>query len=156
MNYSREAIQHLTELIKGVDTARDWLQTNNFPELILVHYSLEGNETALRELTQKKYVDLVAFVHAVQDDKRAYNWLAENKKFTWAATVRVTYKDNNAEAWLMRNNLSWYADLGRAIRMNEENEQADDIFGLFRKIIQALKPRAIRKKNQLKAFSKKG
>lgn len=139
MDYSKETIQHLTALIKGDDSAREWLQQNNFPELILLHYALGDNEEALRELTKKKEIELVAFVHAVQDDKRAFNWLAENKKFTWAATVRVTYKDNNAEAWLMRNHLSHFAELGRAIRKNEEEGQADDIFGLFKKFIRVFK-----------------
>ena len=53
--YSSESIRQLTKLILGEDSARAWLQKNNFPELILLHYSLEGNDVALRELTQKKH-----------------------------------------------------------------------------------------------------
>ncbi len=139
MIYNKNEISHLTALIKGDESARTWLQENNFPELILAHYSLDGNDEALRELTKKKHVELTAFVHAVQDDKRAFNWLAENKNFTWAATVRVTYNDRNAEAWLLKNNLSHYVELGKAIRKNEENEAADDVFGLLRKFIAYLK-----------------
>lgn len=135
MNYPKEAIQQLTSFIGGNDEGRAWLQKNNFPELILLHYSIEGNDQALQELTRKKHVELTAFVHAVLDDKRAFNWLAENKKFILAATVRVTYNDKNAEAWLMKNNLSHYVALGRAIKKNEANEAADDIFSLMRKFI---------------------
>ena len=135
MNYAPEPILHLTALILGKDESRIWLKENNFPELILVHYAIDGRDEALAELTRRKDVDLTAFVHAVQDDKRAYNYLAENKKFIWAATVRVTYKDPNAEAWLLRNNLPHFVQLGRAIRKNEEDEAADDIFGLMRKIM---------------------
>ncbi len=137
--YIPEAIKHLTKLIQGDDSARVWLQQNNFPELILVHYAIDGNDEALRELTKQKQVDLVAFVHSIQDDKRAFNWLAENKKFIWAATVRVAYKDNNAEEWLMRNNLAHYLELGRAIRKKEEEEAPDDIFGLLKKLVRSFK-----------------
>lgn len=137
MVYSKEAIQHLTKLIQtGDEAARIWLQRNNFPEFILLHFALEGNENAFHELKNKKYAELTAFALVVlEDDKQAYNWLAQNKHFTWAATARVTYKDQNAEAWLMRNHLSHHVELGKAILKNEENQQPDDVFGLFRKFI---------------------
>ena len=135
MNYPKEAIRQLTSFIGGNDEGRAWLQKNNFPELILLHYSIDGNDQALKELARKKHIDLIAFVHAIQDDKQAFNWLAKNKKLVMAATVRVTYNDKNAEAWLMRHDLSQYVELGRAIRKNEENESADDVFGLMRKFI---------------------
>ncbi|TAL62746.1 MAG: hypothetical protein EPN85_01915 [Bacteroidetes bacterium] len=137
--YNVETIKHLTKLIRGDDASRAWLQKNKFPELILLHYAIDGNDQALIELTRKKHVKLVAFVHAVLDDKRAFNWLAESKNFIWAATVRVTYKDSNAEAWLMRNNLSHYMELGRAIRKKEEDEAPDDVFGLMKKFINIFK-----------------
>lgn len=139
MNYTQEAIFHVTEFIKGNDAARAWLQKNHYPELILLQYALNGNDEALKELAYKKHIELTAFVHAVQDDKRAFNWLAQNKKFIWAATVRVTYNDKNAEVWLVRNQLPHYAELGKAIRKNEENESADDVFGLMKKFIRFLK-----------------
>jgi hypothetical protein len=138
--YNAETIKHLTALIKGDDSSRAWLQKNNFPELILLHFALEGNEKAFHELKNKKHAELTAFSLVVlQDDKQAYNWLALNKHFLWAATARVTYKDKNAEAWLMRNHLPHYAELAKAILKNEESQQADDIFGLFRKFIGALR-----------------
>ncbi len=133
MLYEVEPIKHLTKLVSGQDDSRIWLKENNFSELILLHFALDGNEAALLELTKKKFVDLVAFTHAVLDDKHAFNWLGENKKYIWAATVRVTYKDPSAEAWLIRNKLTHFAELGKAILRNEENEQADDIFGVIKK-----------------------
>ena len=139
MTYSKEAIQHLTRLIKGENASREWLQKNNFPELILLHFALDGNDNAFHELKDRKYAELSAFALAILDDKRAFNWLAENKHFIWAATIRVTYRDPQAETWLMRNNLPHYADLGRAIRENEENAAADDVFGLMKKFINIFK-----------------
>jgi hypothetical protein len=141
MIYSKETIQHLTKLIQTDDAnERAWLQTNKFPELILLYYALDGNENAFHELKNKKHTELTAFALVVlQDDKQAYNWLAQNKYFTWAATGRVTLKDMNAEAWLMRHKLPHYVELAKAIRKNEENQQADDIFGLLKKLVGALK-----------------
>jgi hypothetical protein len=143
MNYSKETIAHLTKLIQtGDETSRLWLQKNNFPELILLHFALDGNENAFHELKNKKFAELTAFALVVlQDDKQAYKWLAENKHFLWAATARVTYKDKSAEAWLMASKLPHYVDLAKAILKNEENQQADDVLGLFRKFIRLLKPR---------------
>ena len=139
MNYSKESIQHLTGLIRGKDEHRRWLQQNNCIELILLHFAIDGNDKAFHELKDLKHAELTAFALAVLDDKRAFNWLAENKHFIWAATVRVTYKDPSAEAWLMRNDLAHYAELGIAIRKNEEEAAADDIFGLMKKFMNIFK-----------------
>lgn len=136
--YNKEAIERLTLLVKGSDKGRAWLQQNNFPELILLHYAIDGNDEALKQLTKAKNIDLVAFTHAVLDDKRAFNWLAENKKFVLAATVKVTYNDKNAEAWLIKNDLSHFAELGKAIRENEQNQSADDIFGVMKNLFRFL------------------
>jgi hypothetical protein len=137
--YNAEAIKHLTKLIQGDEASRLWLQKNNFPEFILLHFALDGNEKAFHTLKEKKHTVLTAFVLAVLDDKRAYNWLAENKHFTWAAAVKVTYKDKTAEAWLMRNKLEHFAELAKAIRKNEEDVAADDIPGLLKKLIGVIK-----------------
>ncbi len=136
--YDKEAIKQLTLLIQGDNAARAWLQNNHYPELILFHYAIDGNDEALKELTNKKSIDLVAFAHAILDDKRAFNWLAENKKFILAATVKVTYNDKNAEAWLIKNNLLHFAELGNAIRKNEKDQSADDIFGVMKSFFKFL------------------
>lgn len=133
--YNAEIITHLAKFIGGDDASREWLQKNNFPELILLAYAIDGNDPALIELTKQKHVDLVTFAHAVLDDKRAFNWLAQNKKFLLAATVRVSYGDKGAEAWLARNNYHHFIELGRAIKKNEEEQAPDDIFGLMKKFI---------------------
>jgi hypothetical protein len=141
MNYTPETIRYFIQLMKGDDSARVWLQRNNFHELILLHFALEGKEEAMRELTKLKFVALVAFAHAiVNGDVHAANWLAENKKFEWAAVVRyVNKKDRNAEMWLLKHKLYHFAELARAIREKEEATQDDDILGLFRKFIQSFR-----------------
>lgn len=148
MNYSVAAIEHLTQLIKGDKVAGQWLRDNNFPELILLRYAIDGNESALKELTSKKYIDLVAVAHAILGEIRASNWLMENKKYVWSAVVKITYKDKKAEAWLIKNTLKHYAELGNAIRKNEEDLEDQDIFGVFKQLAQFLKklliPRMIR------------
>ena len=80
MNYNKEEINHLIAFIKGNDESRAWLQKNNFPELILLHYAINGNEQALKELANKKHIELTAFAHAVLGDIRASNWLTKNNK----------------------------------------------------------------------------
>lgn len=143
MNYTKEPIVHLTALIKGDDNARAWLQKNNFPELILFHFALNGREEAIRKLAEGKYVELTAFTHAVVNgDARAANWLAENNKFIWAAMASIiNKKDKGAEAWLMRHNYPHFLELARTILQKEQDEQDEDILGMFRKFI-----RSVRKK----------
>ena len=139
MEYNTETIRHLTKLILGDDASRIWLQKNNFPELIMLHFALKDNTKVLQELANKKHVELVFFAQAALDNKSAFNWLAKNKKFIWAATVRVVYKDKGAEAWLLRNHLSHFAELGKAILKNKEEDDSSDILGIFKKIIKPFK-----------------
>ena len=139
MEYTVKTIRHLTKLILGDDTSRDWLQKHNFPELILLHFSIEGNDEALKKLIQSKHVEIAAFAQAVLDDKQAFNALAKNKKYTWAATVKVAYKDKKAEEWLLRYDLAHYAALGRAIGQKLKEQSGNDTLGMMKKFITILK-----------------
>jgi hypothetical protein len=146
MKYSPEAILQLSRLIKGNTEALTWLQKNNFPELILLHYTLEGDTCiekyeyrryeALKELIRLKQTVLVAFAKAMMGDNHAANWLVENKKYEWAAIVSiVNKKDKGAEAWLVKHKLTHFAELAKTLREKEEEMQEDDIFGLLKKLI---------------------
>lgn len=128
MNYNKEVISRLTELIKGNDTARGWLQKNNFPELILLHYSFIGHDDALKKVSDKEHFDVVAFAHAVRGDKKALKWLLENKKTEWAATANLINQDKKAEAWLRNYKLYHYIELAKAIKENTDIVEDDDIF----------------------------
>ena len=139
MNYNAEPILHLARLIQGNAASHAWLHKNNFPELILLHFAIEGNDQAMRELIRNKQVELAAFAQAILDDKQAFNSLVKNKKIIWAATAKVAYKDRKAEAWLLRYNLPHYAELGRAIRKNLEDQSGGDILGMMKKLIKVLK-----------------
>ena len=132
MNYEKDAILNLVALIKGNDDARLWLVKNNFPELVLLHYSIAGKDDALKELIKKKYVDITAFAHSVRGDSRAFNWLVENKKFIWAATIQVLYKKQAAILWLKKNKLDHYLLLAEAIQKWLDEENSGDIFSFFK------------------------
>lgn len=146
MNYSPEAILQLARLIKGNTEALAWLQKNNFPELILLRYALEGDtrietyahrrDEALRELIRLKHIVLVAFAKAMMGDNNAANWLGQNKKYEWAAVVSiVNKKDKGAEEWLARHKLTHFAGLAKVLREKEEEMKEDDIFGLLKKLV---------------------
>lgn len=150
MNYSPEAILQLARLIKGKEEARTWLQENNYPELILLNYALEGDtrieayahrrEEAIRELIRLKHPVLVAFAQAMAGDNVAANWLGQNKKYEWAAVVSiVNKKDRGAEAWLARYKLIHFAGLAKVLREKEDETQEDDIFGLLKKFTRSIR-----------------
>lgn len=131
MIYDKEAILHLTELIKGKDEARLWLIKNNYPELVLLHYSINGYDDALKKLIKNKHIEITAFAHAVRGDAKAFNWLAENKKFELAAAIQIIYKKKSAGMWLKKNKLDHYLILGETIRKRLEEEEKGDIFSFF-------------------------
>ena len=141
MNYPPEAILHLARLIKGNNEGGLWLQKNNYPELILLHLALKGDEDAMKELAKRKHAVLTAFAHAMyNDDAHAAKWLAENKKFEWAAVARiVNKKDRAAEAWLMKHKLIHFAGLAKVMREKEQETQDEDIAGMLRKFIRSFR-----------------
>mgnify|MGYP001557905995 CR=1 FL=1 len=133
MSYSPGAIIHLANLIKGNDASRLWLIKNNYPELVLLHYSINGRDDAMKELIKKKHVAITAFAHSIRGNARAFNWLAENKKFELAATIQVLYKKRNAWLWLKNNKLDHYLILADAIRKRLDEEESGDIFSFIMK-----------------------
>mgnify|MGYP003332473868 CR=1 FL=1 len=50
INFPPEAILQLARLIKGNSEGGTWLQKNNFPELILLHLALKGDENAMKKI----------------------------------------------------------------------------------------------------------
>jgi hypothetical protein len=135
MNYSKEAIQHLTQFIKGDDAGRAWLQKNNFPELILFYYSILGQKEAVRELIKNKQDEIIAFALAARGDAKAFNWLVENKKFIPAAVVQSIYEKKPARLWLLKHNLNHYLDLADAIKEKFKEDEKGDIFAIFNKFL---------------------
>jgi hypothetical protein len=134
MTYEKDAILHLSELIKGNDESRLWLIKNNFPELVLLHYSINKRDDALKELMKKNYVEVTAFAQSIRGNARAFNWLAENKKFILAATVQVIYKKREAGIWLKKNKLDHYLILAETIRKRLDEEESGDVFSILNKI----------------------
>ena len=66
MNYDKDAILHLSALIKGNDEARLWLIKNNYPELVLLHYFINGRDDALKNLNEKNHFEVSAFAESVR------------------------------------------------------------------------------------------
>lgn len=70
MTYSSETIKHLTKLIQGNEESRLWLQKNNFHELILLHYYLNGYEDSLKKnLINKSPSDSLLLVEKVSEGR---------------------------------------------------------------------------------------
>ena len=106
--YPKEAIELLTDLVKGRKENARLLASLGFPELALVFDGINGNNEVQDLLMKKKYVVLAAFLSALlSEDKGQVKFLLKHAPH-WAATVNLVNKDQKAKLWLERYSLAHY------------------------------------------------
>ncbi|HEY0029894.1 MAG TPA: hypothetical protein VGC65_03970 [Bacteroidia bacterium] len=122
MNYSREAIDKTTAWVEGDNRAKQWLQDNNFEELVQLKDAASRHAKAFEYLLVHKHLTLAAFVNAVWEDQKAFRLLMDQKEFQWAAMANYINGDDKAEVFLMKNKLDHYFKLAHAILMKIRKE----------------------------------
>ncbi len=130
MIYSKEAIVKTRAWVEGDLKAKQWLQDNQFEELVQLKDAASRYPKAFEYLLVHKHLTLAAFVNAVWDDSKAFKLLMEQKAFQWAAMANYINGDDNAAAFLKKNNLEHYAQLAHVIqaKIRREGDEGTNIF----------------------------
>lgn len=130
MIYSKEAIVKTIAWVEGDLKAKQWLQDNQFEELVQLKDAASRYPKAFEYLLVHKHLTLAAFVNAVWDDSKAFKLLMEQKAFQWAAMANYINGDDNAAAFLKKNNLEHYAQLAHVIqaKIRREGDEGTNIF----------------------------
>jgi hypothetical protein len=128
--YSKEAIDKTSAWIDGDIRAKQWLQENNFEELVQLRDAASRYPKAMEYLLANKHLALAAFVNAVWDDKTALHLLMEKKEFHLAAMANFINGDDKAALFLKKNNLGHYAELAFKIqaKIRREGDEGTNIF----------------------------
>ena len=133
VNYPKEAIELLTQLVGGREENAKLLAAAGFPELTLIYDSLNGNESIIPFLTSRKEFILASFLTSVLfQDKKAFDFLMKQKAPQWAATANAVNKDKNASQWLKKNNFSHYSKLADAILKKMEDDEGTGFEFLYK------------------------
>ena len=106
MIYSKEAIVKTRAWVEGDLKAKQWLQDNQFEELVQLKDAASRYPKAFEYLLVHKHLTLAAFVNAVWDDSKAFKLLMDQKAFQWAAMANYINGDDNAAAFLKKNRRS--------------------------------------------------
>ncbi len=128
--YPNIAIENLIAWVEGETHAKEWLQRNNYEELVQLRDAASRYPKAFEYLLVNKHTVLAAFVNAVWDDKKAFKLLMDKKEFCWAAVANIINGDENAVAFLHKSNLKLYADLAFKIqaKIRREGDEGTSIF----------------------------
>ena len=133
LSYPKDAINATINWIQNSEDAKNWLQKNNFEELVKLKTAaigLEGYKKALEYLLVQKHLVLAAFVNAIWDDKDAFALLMEKKEVVWAAMSNFINGDEKAALFLKKNKLDHYLQLAHVIqqRIRKEGDKGSNFF----------------------------
>lgn len=127
MNYSKEAIEKLTDFIhKDSADTFNWLVNNGYTELAMLKDAVLGDGKSLEWLMRNKKIHLAAFVNAVREDTKAFDILFKLKVFHWAATANIINGDDKAAGWLKVNKLDHYILLALVMKEKIRRDSDDD------------------------------
>jgi hypothetical protein len=128
--YPKEAIEKVGFWFEEDTRSKDWLNSNNYEELVELKVAVGRYPKAFEFLLVNKHVVLAAFVNAIWDDKRAFQVLMEKKEFHWAAMANLINGDVNAKQFLDKNNLAHYAVLALKIqaRIRKDGDKSTSFF----------------------------
>jgi len=131
MLYSKEVIEKTSAWIEGDTRAKEWLQQNNFEELVQLKDAASRYPKSFEYLLVSKHIVLAAFVNAIWDDKQAFQLLMDKKAFHWAAMANYINGDDNAALFLKKNRLEHYAQLAHKIqaKIRREGDEGTNFFG---------------------------
>ncbi len=130
MNYPREVIEILGRWVDGDTHAKDWLQRNNYEELVHLKDASRRFAKSFEYLLIHNHVILAAFVNAIWEDKAAFKLLMEKKAVHWAAMANYINGDEKAILFLKKNKLDHYAQLAHKIlmRIRKDNDDGSNVF----------------------------
>lgn len=130
MMYPKEVIEKTSAWMEGDMYAKEWLEVNNYEELVQLKNAVSRHPKAFEYLLINKHFDLAAFVNAVWDDKKAFKILMDKKEFHWAAVANYINGDDKAQIFLEKSNLKHYAVLAAKIlaKIRKEGDEGTSIF----------------------------
>lgn len=130
MLYPKEVIQAATSWLEGDTRAKQWLQENNYEELVQLKDAVSRYPKAFEYLLVHKHIILAAFVNAIWDDKKAFKLLMDQRAFHWAAMANYINGDDNAAGFLKKNKLEHYAELAHKIqaKIRREGDEGTNFF----------------------------
>lgn len=130
MPYTKEAIEKTKAWIEGDTNAKQWLQKNNFEELVQLKDAVSRHSKAFEYLLIHKHIVLAAFVNAIWEDQKAFQLLMDQKAFHWAAMANYINGDTNAALFLKKNSMGHYAQLAHAIqtKIRKEGDEGTNLF----------------------------
>jgi hypothetical protein len=130
MLYPKEIIDITSSWIEGDKNAKQWLQDNNFEELVQLKDATSRHSKALEYLLVHKHITLAAFSNAIWSDKKAFKLLMDTKQFHWAAMANYINGDVNAALFLKKNKLDHYIQLAQKIqtKIRREGDEGSSIF----------------------------
>lgn len=128
--YPREIIQKTAAWFDGDQIAKEWLNQNNFEELVELKDAISRYPKAFQFLLVNKHFILATFVNAIWDDKKAFQILMDKKEFHWAAVANMINGDTKAKEFLEKSNLVHYANLAIKIQgyIRKEGDKGTSIF----------------------------
>ncbi len=128
--YPKDIIEKTIAWIEGDTRAKEWLQKNNYEEMVQLKDAASRYPKAFEYLLLHKHLVLAAFVNAIWEDKKAFKILMDKKEFHWAAMANYINGDDNAAMFLHKNNLKHYAELAHKLqaKIRKEGDEGTGIF----------------------------
>ncbi len=128
--YPKEIIQKTAAWFEGDVHAKNWLNQNNFEELVELKDAISRYPKAFEFLLVNKHIILATFVNAIWDDKKAFQILMDKKEFHWAAMANFINGDEKAQQFLAKSNLAHYAELAFKIQayIRKEGDKGTSMF----------------------------
>jgi hypothetical protein len=130
MLYPLAAIEKATEWADQKESAKEWLEGNNFPELVQLCLAARRYPKAFEYLLVNKHFVLATFVNAIWEDKKAFALLMEKKEFVWAAMANFINGDDNALQFLNKNKLKHYSQFAIKLqaRIRKDGDENSSFF----------------------------
>lgn len=102
-NYHPKIILAWAKAIEGNEELLNYLNENEFKELVMATYAIQLKDQAREWLMDNGYPHVMAMINAAEGNPEALNWLKKNKFELFYNMALAIDGDNNGFIWIKHN-----------------------------------------------------